>query len=437
MTPDAKRVVGGGEREDRISKLPGNVMNRIVELLPVEDAAKTSILSKKWRYIWARLPNLWLNRAFWIYCTTQQIFRERVNTILLQHLGDIEKFHLVESVRSSLYAHTDRWLVYVTRKGVKELCLYMPDNRTYKVPSCVLNCPTLTNLELFKCLFKPPKSFVAFHHLINLRLQRITFVPTTEFYVIDCPLLVNLALVDCRGTQYLNIIVSSQLEHLVVHGCPYLDLNPFMNCKGLRKLQLEIDKVLDCNPNPKQDERSTLEKLLLSVATTLEFLHMGLSCLELLTADTISKCSPFASLQKLSLGIDLSKLHQTTCSLQLIKSCPNLSILQISVCASGDNAEAVLKYLDRPITCLDLRLNNLKYVVINCYECSKTELFFTKLLFACVPSLERMYIEQKKAIDSREESKIIKKLMCFLRASPSIFRIRKLRTTTYTSYIME
>ncbi|KAG5628081.1 hypothetical protein H5410_013299 [Solanum commersonii] len=365
---NAKRVVGGGEGEDRISKLPGNVMNRIVELLPVEDAAKTSIFSKKWRYIWARLPNLWLNRAFWIYCTTQQIFRERVNTILLQHLGDIEKFHLVESVRSSSYAHTDRWLVYVTRKGVKELCLYMPDNRTYKVPSCVLNCPTLTYLELFKCLFKLLKSFVAFHHLINLRLQRITFVPTTEFYVIDCPLLVNLALLDCRGTQYLNIIVSSQLEHLVVHGCPYLDLNLFMNCKGLRKLQLEIDKW-----------------------------------------------GPFASLQKLSLGIDLRKLHQTTCSLQLIKSCPNLRILQISVYTSGDNAEAVLKYLDRPITCLDLRLNNLKYVAINCYECSKTELFFTKLLFACVPSLVRMCIEQKKAIDSREESKIIKKLSCWRR----------------------
>ncbi|KAK4737798.1 hypothetical protein R3W88_001495 [Solanum pinnatisectum] len=372
-------------------------MNHILELLPVEDAAKTSILSKKWRYIWARLPNLWLSRAFWIYCTTQQIFRERVNTILLQHLGDIEKFHLVESVRSSSYAHTDRWLVYVTRKGVKELCLYMPDNRTYKVSSCVLNCPTLTHLELFKCLFKPPKSFVAFQYLTNLLL------------------LVNLALVDCRGTQYLNIIVSSQLEHL---------------------LQLEIDKELDCNPNPKQDEKSTLEKLLLSIAATLEFLQIGLCCLKLLTADTISKEGPFASLQKLSLGIDLRKLHQTIWALQLIKSCPNSSILQLSVCASGDNAEAVLKYLDRPITCLDLRLNNLKYVAINCYECSKTELLFIKLLFACVPYLVRMCIEQKKAIDSREESKIIKKLMCFLRASPSIFRIRKLRTTTCTSYIM-
>ena len=136
----------------------------------------------------------------------------------------------------------------------------MPDNCTYKVSSCVLNCPTLTHLELYKCLFKPPKPFVAFKHLIDLHLQKITFVRTIEFYAISYPILVNFALVDCCGTQYLNIVVSSQLEHLVVHGCPFLNLNLFMSCKGLRKLQLEIDVVLDCDPNSKQDEKSTFGK---------------------------------------------------------------------------------------------------------------------------------------------------------------------------------
>ena len=126
-----------------------------------------------------------------MYLTTQQFFKERVNTILLQHLRDIEKFHLVKSIYSSLYAHTDGWLVYVTRKGVKDLCLYMPDNCTYKVSSCVLNFPTLTHLELYKCLFKPPKPFVAFKHLIDLHLQKITFVWTTEFYAISYPIHVH------------------------------------------------------------------------------------------------------------------------------------------------------------------------------------------------------------------------------------------------------
>ncbi|KAM3357956.1 hypothetical protein P3S68_020887 [Capsicum galapagoense] len=64
MTPDVKRVVVGGEGEDRISELPANVIDRILELLPVKDAAKTSILSKNWRYNWAMLSNLQLDEAF-------------------------------------------------------------------------------------------------------------------------------------------------------------------------------------------------------------------------------------------------------------------------------------------------------------------------------------------------------------------------------------
>ncbi|KAK4372523.1 hypothetical protein RND71_007907 [Anisodus tanguticus] len=324
------------------------------------------------------LGHVGLNKTFCykLAVKPQSVFKEIADTILLQHLGAIVKFNLdVSGVRLSSYAHIDKWMLYVTRNGVKELYLHMSDNSTYNLPSYVLYCPTLTRLDLYDCVFKPPNSFVGFRHLIIIRLERITFVPTTEFCVINCPLLVNLALMYCRGIQHLNIIVSSQLEYLIVHECPCLDLNPFINCKKLRKLQLEIDEVVDnLNPNSKHHERSTLEKLLLSVVPTLEFLQMGLGYLEV---------------------------------------------------SDSNNTEAVLNYLDRP-TCLDLPLNKLKYVVIDSYECSKTELLFVKLLLARAPSLVRMYIEQEKVIDSSEDRNVVKELMCFPRASPSIFRIRKL-----------
>ncbi|KAJ8565934.1 hypothetical protein K7X08_008510 [Anisodus acutangulus] len=336
------------------------------------------------------LGHVGLNKTFCykLAVKPQSVFKEIVDTILLQHLGAIVKFNLdVSGVRLSSYAHIDKWMLYVTRNGVKELYLHMSDNSTYNLPSYVLYCPTLTRLDLYDCVFKPPNSFVGFRHLIIIRLERITFVPTTEFCVINCPLLVNLALMYCRGIRHMNIIVSSQLEYLIVHECPCLDLNPFINCKKLRKLQLEIDEVVDSlNPNSKHHERLTLEKLLLSVLPTLEFLQMGLGYLELLTADTAPKGAPFTRLSDLCFCIDFRKLSQTSCALQLIKSCPNLSKLQIWV-SDSNNTEAVLNYLDRP-TCLDLPLNKLKYVVIDSYECSKTELLFVKLLLARAPSLE-------------------------------------------------
>ncbi|XP_060190724.1 putative F-box/FBD/LRR-repeat protein At5g56810 [Lycium barbarum] len=64
MAQGRKRVAVKHDRNDRISDLPNNVLNRILELLPVHDAARTSILSKQWRSVWAMLPNMKLDNHF-------------------------------------------------------------------------------------------------------------------------------------------------------------------------------------------------------------------------------------------------------------------------------------------------------------------------------------------------------------------------------------
>ncbi|KAK4362110.1 hypothetical protein RND71_017351 [Anisodus tanguticus] len=66
MTQDMKRAKAAveGDREDRISDLPRNVIDRILVLLPVQDAARTCVLSKSWRYIWTMLPSLVLDNQF-------------------------------------------------------------------------------------------------------------------------------------------------------------------------------------------------------------------------------------------------------------------------------------------------------------------------------------------------------------------------------------
>nr|XP_016485514.1 PREDICTED: putative F-box/FBD/LRR-repeat protein At5g56810 isoform X4 [Nicotiana tabacum] len=93
---DSERVDVEKDREDRISALPKNVIDGILELLPVEDAARTSILSKNWRYIWVMLPNLVLNKLFCnkLAARSQYVFKDNVDKILLQHSGDIVKSKL-------------------------------------------------------------------------------------------------------------------------------------------------------------------------------------------------------------------------------------------------------------------------------------------------------------------------------------------------------
>ncbi|KAK4721222.1 hypothetical protein R3W88_011455 [Solanum pinnatisectum] len=107
----------------------------------------------------------------------------------------------------------------------------------------------------------------------------------------------------------------------------------------------------------------------------------------------------------LHLGVDFNKVDLTCCALRLIKSFPYLSKLLITVEGSDDNAETIMKYLETE-TCLNRPLNKLEYVTVSSFKCSKTEVFFVKLLCARTPSLVRMCIVQGIAIDSKEERNI-------------------------------
>nr|XP_033516320.1 F-box/FBD/LRR-repeat protein At1g13570-like isoform X2 [Nicotiana tomentosiformis] len=248
MTQDGERADVEGDREDRISGLPRNVTDRILELLPAQDAARTSILSRNWRYIWATLPNLVLDYQFFheLIEEPESKLKQVVDEILLLHMGDIVKFILdTRGAHFSSCPDIDRWVLYVTRNGVKKLTLRISNLNTYTLPSSIFKCSILTHLELTNCVFKPPSSFLGFPNLISLDLQRTTFVPTTSFCVIRVPLLENLSLSMCYGTQYLNIISPGLKSLYVRDNHYYLVLNCFMNCKNLSVFELDYNEAVD------------------------------------------------------------------------------------------------------------------------------------------------------------------------------------------------
>nr|XP_009782190.1 PREDICTED: uncharacterized protein LOC104230969 [Nicotiana sylvestris] len=144
-----------------------------------------------------------------------------------------------------------------------------------------------------------------------------------------------------------------------------------------------------------------------------------LACLlESSISDTVPKMLSLAlnCLWRLSLLVDFDKFSPTSGALQLIKSLPNLGELEIRVCSTRDNAEAVSKYLSTP-SCLDRSLNKLKRVVIHRFMGSKTEFLFIKLLLARTPSLVRMIVKPLRDFVCGE-CNITTKLTSFPRASP-------------------
>ncbi|XP_059291062.1 F-box/FBD/LRR-repeat protein At1g13570-like isoform X4 [Lycium ferocissimum] len=92
---------------DLLSNLPKNALDGILVRLPLREAVRTSILSKKWRYTWCKLPELTLDETLWetpadagslrwgrdlTFVTSN--FTKIMYHILTLHAGPITKFTL-------------------------------------------------------------------------------------------------------------------------------------------------------------------------------------------------------------------------------------------------------------------------------------------------------------------------------------------------------
>ncbi|KAI7742921.1 hypothetical protein M8C21_008726 [Ambrosia artemisiifolia] len=139
---------------DRISKLPIGVIETILCLLPIQEAARTSILSKEWRYHWLKIPKLAFDEdAFELSVLDQAVDRlsgwkvmtkrcrlfYAIFQVLLVHEGPIHEFILSMRVDGS-YVEIDHILLHLSKKNTLKI-LKLDFKGIYSVPqrSCYRN----------------------------------------------------------------------------------------------------------------------------------------------------------------------------------------------------------------------------------------------------------------------------------------------------------
>jgi len=91
----------------------------VLSLLPLKEAARTSILSRSWRKLWTRYPNLCFDYSR-DRCTDDDsskiesaMFIETVNSIIQQHSGiGFNKFSIKCSLWKDHSDHLDRWISF-------------------------------------------------------------------------------------------------------------------------------------------------------------------------------------------------------------------------------------------------------------------------------------------------------------------------------------
>ncbi|XP_028757694.1 F-box/FBD/LRR-repeat protein At1g13570 isoform X1 [Neltuma alba] len=402
---------------DRLSCLPGHVIDQILSHLSIREAVRTSVLSSKWRYKWSTLPTLVFdNHCLPISSQDHSIIKNKlvriIDHVLLLHSGAINKFKL--SHRDLIgVTDIDRWTLHLTRRSIKELVLEIWKGHRYKIPSCLFTCQSLIHLELFNCWLKPPSTFIGFRNLKSLDLQHVTMDQDVfENMVSNCLLLERLTLMNFDGFTHLNIDAPN-LQFFDIGG-KFEDVR-FENTFHLAVVSIGLYLNLENEKNRWQGSSSNLLKFFVHLPHVrrlevqsyfLKYLAVGVVPLKL--------PRPCVDLTYLSIRINFNDSKEISAALCLLRSSPNLQ--ELEVLARTEEQQTTLgtqaycwedDYWNCPVM-------QLQFVRIDGISGIKPELDFISFLLLYSPVLERMTV---KPASSNGESELMKELLRFRRAS--------------------
>ncbi|KAL7260472.1 hypothetical protein ACSBR1_006189 [Camellia fascicularis] len=143
---------------DRISMLHDSLLTHILSFLPIEDAIKTDVLSKRWQYLLTTLPSLLFRLP---YPDSVDRIREFVTfvdkTLVLCNSSKIKKFVVDFKYDSRFSSNVNLWTRFATSNAAKELHLkfhtadnYLREDLNDGVIGKILSgSPVLENLELY------------------------------------------------------------------------------------------------------------------------------------------------------------------------------------------------------------------------------------------------------------------------------------------------
>ncbi|CAH9088680.1 unnamed protein product [Cuscuta europaea] len=143
-------------QEDRISQLPGDVKDRILEFLDTRSAARTALLSNQWKDVWFHHGRLVIDWEFQLPLEEERgkpsaTVSNTISDILFLRSGPVKKFglHIKEGL-IPLQSDIDRWCLFLSRNGVEEfsLCICPRLSNDYNLPVCIVSCPTIKILSL-------------------------------------------------------------------------------------------------------------------------------------------------------------------------------------------------------------------------------------------------------------------------------------------------
>ncbi|CAH9079016.1 unnamed protein product [Cuscuta europaea] len=195
---------------DRLSELPDSLLIHILSFLGVKHAAMTSLLGKKWKFLWAELPTLEFEFYFWDKNEKPDKilnFVDGVNkTLATRSENYLEKLKVVFKYRERFAQDVDNWLEFALKSKVKDIHLSIIfSEEFYTLLELMYSNSSLTSLSLRGCILDPTGT-IQWSSLTKLQISEVDLPqPVVEKILSGCPVLNYLQLCECWGFTCLSI----------------------------------------------------------------------------------------------------------------------------------------------------------------------------------------------------------------------------------------
>ncbi|CAL2279724.1 unnamed protein product [Prunus armeniaca] len=345
------------------------ILVSILSLLSLKEAAATSILSRRWQYVWMSTMVLNFNANFDIHrnlCRFIALKRKLrylesgryvnwVNRVVEQHRGpNIEEFRACFQLNDRFASSIDKWIQFAMEKGVKTLVLKfstqcgVASKNFYVFPHKLVGLEKKHMYSYIPSL-RPCGCKVGFQFLKVLHFECVDMTDKVfEYFLSNCPVLERLTVYETKSLVNLRVGRPSNCENVLLSNVPLLVEVSMSNLSSPRAFielfsrqlscclsQLEILKlnITGADHNPKH-VFPILENL-----KHLELIVLADYRLALFHLTSFLKASPF--LQRLVLKLDFIILWEDLGEINKAVKCPHHSLKVVEIVGYRARASAV------------------------------------------------------------------------------------------------
>ncbi|PPD78627.1 hypothetical protein GOBAR_DD24447 [Gossypium barbadense] len=239
--------------EDRISSFPDPILCHILSFLPIKEAVRTSIISTKWRYLFASISTIKFDGYSMSGLTDRNIdsFKNFVDRLLKSpDQVSLDCFRLSHEICSWNDGDHDfdisGWICAALCRGVKEIDLqlgYLEDI----LPAVLFTCGSLVTLKLDAVVINIQTPSLK-RFILDFDLGG--FGDINYVVVINAPNLVYFQYTDVVAQGYtLSTMKSLEKAHISICGCDTIDSQTIathliQGICNVRSLRLTIDEVI-------------------------------------------------------------------------------------------------------------------------------------------------------------------------------------------------